>query len=183
MTMYAPVTAVTLVLGLAVSVSGCNTTGSSGAAMAPQQSLYERLGGKPAITAVVDDFVARVAADNRINGKFANANIPRLKTMLVDQICQASGGPCTYTGRDMKMAHAGMGINGPEFDALVGDLVATLSKFKVGEREKNELLGALGPMKKDIVEKPTAMLSSEDNRSAHQAAVWANQDERASLAF
>ena len=101
---------------------------------------------------------ARVAADTRINGKFANANIPRLKSMLVDQICQASGGPCTYTGRDMKSTHAGMGVSSGDFDALVGDLVATLNKFKVPEREKNELLGALGPMKGDIVEKPMASM-------------------------
>ncbi|HJT19482.1 MAG TPA: group 1 truncated hemoglobin, partial [Nitrospira sp.] len=110
------------------------------------------------ITAVVDDFVGRVARDSRINGKFANANIPRLKTMLVDQICQASGGPCTYGGRDMKTAHAGMGISGDEFDALVSDLVATLNTFKVGDREKKELLGALGPMKSEIVERPMASM-------------------------
>ena len=110
-------------------------------------SLYERLGKKKAITAVVDDFVARVANDTRINGKFANANIPRLKMLLVEQICAASGGPCTYTGRDMKTSHAGMNITGEQFDALVGDLVAALNKYKVPEREKNELLGALGPMK------------------------------------
>jgi hemoglobin len=180
--MFGRMTAVAAVLCFAVSVSGCNTTGGSGAAMAQEKSLYDRLGGKSAITAVVDDFVGRVAADTRINGKFANANIPRLKTMLVDQICQASGGPCTYTGRDMKSAHAGMGVSGSEFDALVGDLVATLTKFKVGEREKNELLGALGPMKKDIVERPTAMAPSMESRSAHQAAL-ADQDYRASLAF
>ena len=132
------------------STGGNGSTGSM--AQAQEKSLYERLGGKPAITAVVEDFVGRVAADNRINGKFANANIPRLKMLLVEQICQATGGPCTYTGRDMKTAHAGMGIKSEEFDALVGDLVATLNKFKVPEREKNELLGALGPMKKDIVE-------------------------------
>lgn len=139
-----------VIFGIAGVAAGCSTmeTKSSG------PSLYERLGGKPAITAVVDDFVGRVAADNRINGRFANANIPRLKMMLVDQICTASGGPCTYTGRDMKSAHAGMGITGAEFDALVGDLVATLNSFKVPEREKNELLGALGPMKKDIAERP-----------------------------
>ncbi|HEX2055824.1 MAG TPA: group 1 truncated hemoglobin, partial [Nitrospiraceae bacterium] len=157
--MFGRMIALGVVLTLAAGVSGCTTTAGSGVAMAQEKSLYDRLGGKPAITAVVDDFVGRVAADNRINGKFANADIPRLKRMLVEQICQASGGPCTYTGRDMKTAHAGMGISGSEFDALVGDLVATLSKFKVGEREKNELLGALGPMKKDIVEKPTAMLA------------------------
>jgi hemoglobin len=130
-----------------------DTTPGNTMPRAKEKSLYERLGGKPAITAVVDDFVGRVAADNRINGKFANANIPRLKMLLVEQICQASGGPCIYTGRDMKATHAGMGIKPEEFDALVGDLVATLNKFKVPEREKNELLGALGPMKKDIVEK------------------------------
>jgi hemoglobin len=109
------------------------------------------LGKKEAITAVVDDFVGRVANDSRINGKFANADIPRLKTMLVDQICQAAGGPCTYTGRDMKTVHAGMGITNEQFDALVGDLVATLNKFKVPQREQKELLSVLGPMKKDIV--------------------------------
>ncbi len=148
-----------MILGLALTVSACNSLGApSAGTAATEKSLYDRLGGKTAITAVVDDFVGRVAADTRINGKFANANIPRLKSMLVDQICQASGGPCTYTGRDMKNTHAGMGVSSSDFDALVGDLVATLSKFKVPEREKNELLGALGPMKGDIVEKPMASM-------------------------
>jgi hemoglobin len=147
-----------VILGLGVAVTGCNTMEASTGKMMSEKSLYDRLGGKPAITAVVDDFVGRVAADSRINGKFATANIPRLKTMLTEQICQASGGPCTYTGRDMKTAHAGMGISSEEFDALVGDLVAALNKFKVGEQEKNELLAALGPMKKDIVEKPMASM-------------------------
>ena len=148
--------------GLALSVTGCNTMEStSGSTMSKStamsdKSLYDRLGGKSAITAVVDDFVGRVAADSRINGRFANTDIPKFKKLLVDQICQASGGPCTYTGRSMKATHAGMGVSSDDFDALVGDLVATLNKFKVPEREKNELLGALGPMKTDIVEKPTA---------------------------
>lgn len=147
-----------MISGFLLNVAGCNTMEPSGGSMMSDKSLYDRLGGKPAITAVVDDFVGRVAADTRINGKFANANIPRLKSMLVDQICQASGGPCTYTGRDMKSVHAGMDISGGDFDALVGDLVTTLNKFKVPEREKNELLGALGPMKSDIVEKPMASM-------------------------
>ena len=71
---------------------------------------------------------------------------------LVDQICQASGGPCTYTGKDMKTAHQGMGIKDADFNALVEDLVAALDKFKVPEKEKGELLSILGPLKKDIVE-------------------------------
>ena len=170
-----------LIIGVALSMAACNTMGGSSTPTMSDQSLYDRLGGKSAITAVVDDFVARVASDQRINGKFANANIPRLKTMLVDQICQASGGPCTYTGRDMKSAHSGMGVSGSDFDALVGDLVATLNKFKVGDREKNELLGALGPMKQDIVEKPTASLSGPIESDLQEFVRW--QEERASVSF
>jgi hemoglobin len=116
-----------------------------------QKSLYDRLGGQAAIVAVVDDFVGNVAADNRINKLFARTDIPRLKRLLVEQICAATGGPCTYTGRDMKSAHAGMGITDAQFNALVEDLVKSLDKFKVPEKEKGELLGILGPMKPSIV--------------------------------
>lgn len=139
---------------LLLTLVGCNTMEQTSKSTMTDKPLYERLGGKPAITAVVEDFVDRVAADDRINGKFASTDIPRLKMLLVEQICQASGGPCTYPGRSMKATHAGMGVSNADFDALVGDLVATLNKFKVPEREKKELLGALAPMKKDIVEKP-----------------------------
>ena len=126
--------------------------------LAKDKTLYERLGQKKAITAVVDEFVSRVAADTRINSYFAKtaADPKRLATFkmnLVNQICMASGGPCKYTGKDMKTAHAGMGITSGDFDALVQDLVAALDKFKVGEKEKGDLLGALGPMKSDIVTK------------------------------
>jgi hemoglobin len=117
----------------------------------PERSLYERLGGKDAISAVVDDFVANVAADTRINARFAKTDISHLKQMLVEQICQASGGPCTYTGKSMRDAHKGMNITEAEFNALVEDLTRSLDKFKVPEREKTELLGALGGMKGDIV--------------------------------
>ena len=117
-------------------------------------SLFKRLGGKEAIVAVVDDFVARVGADKRINKFFAKTDLTKLKMHLVTQICEASGGPCKYTGLSMKEAHKGMGVSGADFSALVEDLVATLDKFKVGEREKTELLSVLGPMKSDIVEKP-----------------------------
>jgi len=125
---------------------------------AKDKTLYERLGGKKAITAVVDEFVGRVAADSRINSYFAAAaadpqRLASFKMKLVDQICEASGGPCKYMGKDMKSAHMGMGISGPDFDALVSDLVGALDKFKVGEKEKSDLLGALGPMKPQIVEK------------------------------
>jgi hemoglobin len=116
-------------------------------------SLYDRLGGKDAITAVVDTFVAKVGGDQRINGFFAGTDLGKLKMHLVNQICSASGGPCTYTGRTMKQTHAGMGVTNAAFNALVEDLVSALDHHKVGKAEKDELLGVLGPMKSDIVEK------------------------------
>ena len=133
-----------------LAVTGCASMDSG---MTAQKPLYDRLGGKPAITAVVDDFVANVAADGRINQRFANANMPRLKTMLVDQICEATGGPCKYTGHSMIESHKGMNIKDGEFTALVEDLVKSLDKFKVPAQEKNELLTALGGMKPQIVGK------------------------------
>lgn len=114
-------------------------------------SLYDRLGGRRAITAVVDDFVSNVAADSRINGFFARTNIPRFKRLLVEQICAGTGGPCTYTGRDMRTAHAGMAISDSDFNALVEDLVKSLEKLRVPSREQAELLDILGSMKSDIV--------------------------------
>ena len=118
-------------------------------------SLYERLGGHESINAVVEDFVARCAADDRINGKFARTDIPRLTQMLQDQVCMASGGPCTYAGRSMRETHDGMGVTAGEFDALVDDLVATLDHFAVPKAEQEELLGILGPLRGDIVEVET----------------------------
>lgn len=132
-------------LAALVLISGCANIGTS------DKTLYQRLGGQSAIVAVVDDFVANIAADKRINQQFANTNIPRLKQLLVEQICAGTGGPCTYTGRDMKSAHTGRNISEKDFNALVEDLVKTLDKFSVPAREKNELLGILGPMKGDII--------------------------------
>jgi len=96
------------------------TAAPSQAQMAKGASLYERLGGKRAIVAVVDEFVGRVAADNRINGFFKETasdpnRLAAFKGKLVDQICEASGGPCKYTGKDMKSAHQGMGISRSRF--------------------------------------------------------------------
>ena len=117
-----------------------------------QRSLYDRLGGKEAVVAVIDDFVRRAASDSRINGKFARTDVARLKAMLVEQVCAATGGPDPYTGRGMRDTHDGMGVTAGEFDALVADLVATLGAFKVPATEQQELLGILGPLRSDIVE-------------------------------
>lgn len=117
-----------------------------------KKSLYDRLGGQPAVEAVVKDFAGRVLADERVNKKFAKSNADRLVKNLTDFVCMATGGPCKYAGGDMKTAHKNMGVTQGEFNALVGDLVATLDSFKVPAAEKNELLGALGPLAKEMVE-------------------------------
>ena len=135
---------------VALLATGCASMDSG---MAAKKSLYDRLGGKGAIQAVVDDFIGNVAADARINKRFANADIPRLKTKLVEQICEASGGPCKYTGASMLDAHRGMNVTDGEFNALVEDLVKSLDKLKVASQEKGELLTALGGMKPQIVGK------------------------------
>ncbi len=140
-------------IGMALVAVVCAPVG----AQAKGKSLYVRLGGKAAITAVVNEFVSRVGADNRINKYFAatvadTVRLAALKGKLVDQICQATGGHCHYMGKDMKTAHAGMGITHADFAALVEDLSGALDSYNVAPMDKAELLGALAPMEKDIVE-------------------------------
>ncbi|PYR76708.1 MAG: hypothetical protein DMF87_17730 [Acidobacteria bacterium] len=108
-----------------------------------------------AIAAVVALLPLTAAAQNHFFAATASnpARLASFKMKLVDQICEASGGPCKYTGKDMKTAHQGMGISTGDFNALVEDLVGALDKFKVGAAEKNQLLGVLGPMQGQIVEK------------------------------
>jgi hemoglobin len=136
---------------IAFLVIGSSFAAASADAQMMERPLYWRLGGTPAITAVVDDFVGNVAADRRINRFFAHTDIARLKFYLVQQICAGTGGPCIYTGRDMRSVHAGLGIRSRHFNALVQDLGKTLNKFKVPAREQKELVAILAPMKKDIV--------------------------------
>lgn len=117
--------------------------------------LYVRLGGEPAVKAVVKDFVEeQVAKDARVNSFFKNTDIAHFEQMLFEQICAATGGGCTYTGKDMKTAHTGMKVTEAHFNAVVEDLTKTLNKFGVKEAEKTELLTALGSMKGDIVSAP-----------------------------
>lgn len=140
--------------------TGCESGGRRAGDSRPE-SLYVRLGGEPAITAVVADFVERSAANPQVNftrqgtgyaWEATPANVEHLKKRLVQFICVATGGPQKYEGRDMKTVHAGMKISADEFDALAADLAASLDKFNVPEREKDELLAIAASTKPDIVE-------------------------------
>jgi hemoglobin len=123
-------------------------------------SLYDRLGGVEAITAVARAFDDRAGKDDRINQKFARTNLERLTKEFVDQLCQDTGGPCTYTGLSMKKAHTNIGVTNGEFDAFIEDLVAVLDEFKVGQAEQGELLNLLQPMRADIVEVDSAQVGT-----------------------
>ena len=147
---------VAAVLGMIVlggGLAGCAAMkGESEKAAGP--SLYRRLGGREGIRGVVDEFVANVVADPRVRGRFTAlkpGDVEKLKTNLSDQICEATGGPCSYLGRDMKTVHTGMGITEEEWNATVEALVKALDKKGAGAKEKQELLALLGPMKGDIV--------------------------------
>jgi len=124
-----------------------------------EQSLYKRLGGYDAIAAVTDDFIGRLAADKTLSRFFvghSKESLGRIRQLVVDQLCAATGGPCVYIGRDMKSSHQGMGITEADWNTTVVHLVATLDKFKVPEREKKEVLGAVSGLKKDIVDQKVA---------------------------
>ncbi|MBM3568474.1 MAG: group 1 truncated hemoglobin [Alphaproteobacteria bacterium] len=141
-------------IGLTLALAPLLLAGCEMMAMQPKErSLYDRLGGRTALVAVVDDFTARMAADDRVNKHFAKTDIPKFKAHLVDQLCQVSGGPCQYTGRDMPTAHKGMNVTLAEFDITGGHLAATLDKFNVPMREKNEVLSVAGSLRDQIVGK------------------------------
>lgn len=135
-----------------IFISCCLVAALSIAALAQEKSLYDRLGGEKAVSAVVGEFAGIVLKDERINKKFAKSDANRLVTNLNAFVCSATGGPCKYDGLSMKESHKRMGVTEGEFNALVEDLVKALDKFNVPAKEKNELLAALGPLKPEIVE-------------------------------
>lgn len=123
-----------------------------------EKSLYDRLGGKPAIQAVAGGLVDRILLDKRVNAWFAHAaaspeNASAYKAKLAGFLCQNTGGPCQYTGHDMVTAHKGRGVTNDAFNAVAEDLVAVLDKFKVPEKEKSELLAIVATLKSSIVQK------------------------------
>lgn len=124
---------------------------------APQKSLYQRLGGYDALAAVTDDFIGRLLADPQTQKFFVGFSTDsktRIRGHIIDFLCQATGGPCLYHGRDMKTAHTGIGITEQDWQVTVKHLTATLDKFKVPEKEKGEVLSAVSGLKGDIVEAP-----------------------------
>jgi hemoglobin len=125
--------------------------------MPKEKSLYDRLGGVYAIAVVVDDFLDRVVDDPVLNAnpriKEARDRVPKagLKYRVTELVCQVTGGPCTYTGRSMKDSHVHLNITEKEWQALLHDFRQSLGKFKVPEKEQQELITIVESTKKDIV--------------------------------
>jgi hemoglobin len=146
-----------ILLALGFFLLGCATTPAppaADAAPAPAKSgtLYQRLGGRDVIDAFVATFVTNVGRDPRIQLRFLFTDLDSLRGHLSAQICEASGGPCKYTGKAMKPGHAGMHVRDAEFDAMAEDLVAALKAHGIGAAEQKDLLAAIGSMRSDIVE-------------------------------
>src|SRR5574342_493324 len=126
-------------------------------AQVTQPSLYERLGGVYSIATVVDDFIERLLVNATLNANpainEARKRVPKagLKFHVTALVCAATGGKCAYTGRRMKESHEKLNISQAEWDAMVTDFKATLDKFKVPQREQQELTTIVDSTKNDIV--------------------------------
>ncbi|MDZ7891573.1 MAG: group 1 truncated hemoglobin [Rhodoferax sp.] len=121
------------------------------AAVAKNDALYQALGGKPGLQALMDVFVAGLKADKRIGEQFKDTKSSFLASQLVDQVCMVTGGPCKYDGADMKTAHADMGITRANFHALVEVLQVSMDARNIPFSTQNQLLALLAPMHRDIV--------------------------------
>ena len=122
---------------------------------ASSKTLYQRLGGYDAITAVVDDLLPRLESDAQLGRFWANRGddgIAREKQLLVDYLCASAGGPMLYTGRDMPTSHKGMGISNTDWDIFIGHLKATLANFQVPQQEQDDVLDFIDSTREGIVE-------------------------------
>ena len=117
----------------------------------PDDHLYRALGGEAGIASVVDAALAEIHGDLRINLLFEKTDLADLRRLLVEQLCAATGGPCTYTGRSMEEAHSGLNLTDADFDAFVEDLVRAMDSKKVPKNLQKQLLDILGPMRPQVV--------------------------------
>ena len=147
----------TLVALAVLAVAGRSASAQAPGAQKPAPTLYDRLGGAYAIASVVDDFIERLLVNDTLNAnpaiKQARDRVPKagLKFHVTTLVCQVTGGPCKYVGRDMKTAHAHLNITEKQWDAMVADFRKTLDTFKVPAVEQNELISIVGGTKPDIV--------------------------------
>lgn len=148
---------VTALMNLRVGLSAfLLVLGASSPAWSQSKSLYERLGGYDAISAVVEDFAPKLFSDQKVGRFFVGMSTDSRQGFMQKNknlVCKVTGGPCQIISRPAKTAHGGLGISEGDFNVVVQHLVDTLNKFKVPDMEQKELLGIIGTLKPDIVEK------------------------------
>src|SRR4029077_5920667 len=134
-----------------LALAACAMTASKPAAPPAKDAFYRELGGSEGITKVVDAFFVHLNADARINTLFRNVDPNDLRRLVIEQLCEATGGPCKYTGRSMEEAHSGLNLTNADFDAFVEDLVTAMNEAKVAKPTQKKLLAILGPMRPQVV--------------------------------
>jgi len=116
-----------------------------------QNSLYDELGGKDGISNLMADMLYEVAGDERIADQFADSDIDRVHQMLTEQVCEITGGPCTYSGDDMVKVHTGLNITQADMNALVENLIIAMERAEISVSAQNRLLSLLAAMHDEVV--------------------------------
>jgi len=137
-------------IGIAV-LGGVLLVAAPDESVAGAHLIYERIGYQSGVETVVDQFLANVGGDERVNGRFADTDMAQLRGHLIDQVCEATGGPCTYKGKSMPEAHAGMGITEAEFAIIAGHFAAAMEQAGVNAADHAAIMGVLSAMQNDIV--------------------------------
>jgi len=115
-------------------------------------SLYERLGGAQGISALVDDVVANHLANPIVGTRFQNVrDLANLKRLAIEFFSAGSGGPESYSGRDMRAAHRGMNISEQEYLAVIDDIMGALDKHRIDEGTKKDVLAIVYSLKGEII--------------------------------
>ncbi len=149
-----PLRAITLAL-FGLSLLGCQTTAQTpdddrSTAQSEQSDLYQQLGKRTGIAQIVEDLLFLIVEDQRINQQFKGMDVARFHRNLTDQLCELSGGPCTYSGREMRELHADMAITDTQFNALAENLILAMEKNGVPTGAQNRLLKQLIPLYPDV---------------------------------
>lgn len=156
-----PVSIAVFTFALTLAVSGCESEkpavteapkpAAAPSAPAASRSLFERLGGREGLTAIAEGFISNIGADPRTRVHFTNVNMGTFKTKIVDYVCERTGGPCKYTGGEIKTMAAPLQLGNADFDAFVENLTKSFDNKQVPQADKDELLELLGKLRPDVV--------------------------------
>lgn len=140
----------TCILGYALISVSC----AAGYVPKPPPTLYDNLGGQDGVSQIVKGTLSYTLSDPRIAHTFENSNVARVETLLIEQICELTGGPCEYTGQTMERSHRGLNLTTSHFNSLVENLQKSMEDESVPFAAQNKLLAILAPMHSDVTGQP-----------------------------